>query len=297
MNLFLFFEDSSISQLIHNWLMIMIITSLACFIVGELTHNFSQVDKVWSLMPIVYSWVALYAFPHSERLWLMTVLVTFWGLRLSYNFYRKGGYNKIPWKGEEDYRWAVLRQNPLLKKGYRITLFNLFFISIYQHLLILLFSAPLLLAAKFGDVNLSKLDYLAAILMLLFIVIETTADNQLYAFHQQKKFKMPRNGEFRNSLTTGFMIDGLWKYVRHPNFAAEQAIWVSFYLFGVSASNKLFNITLVGPVLLILLFAGSSGFTESISTSKYPEYKTYKQQVPQFLPITFKFKSIFKKQV
>jgi len=25
----------------------------------------------------------------------MTALVTFWGLRLSYNFYRKGGYNPL----------------------------------------------------------------------------------------------------------------------------------------------------------------------------------------------------------
>ena len=200
MNLILTIENSSISQLIQTWLMIMIMTSLACFIIGELTQNFSQVDKVWSIMPIVYSWVTLSAFPHSERLWLMTILVTIWGLRLSYNFYRKGGYNIIPWKGVEDYRWAVLRQKPILKKGYRITLFNFFFISIYQHLLILLFSSPLLLVADFENVNLSKLDYLAAILMLLFIIIETTADNQLFEFQQQKKSKIPKNGRYIDSL-------------------------------------------------------------------------------------------------
>jgi steroid 5-alpha reductase family enzyme len=39
----------------------------------------------------------------------MAFLVTLWGLRLSYNFYRKGGYNIIPWKGEEDYRWKIFR--------------------------------------------------------------------------------------------------------------------------------------------------------------------------------------------
>ena len=27
------------------------------FVTGELTHNNSQVDKLWSIMPVVYAWV------------------------------------------------------------------------------------------------------------------------------------------------------------------------------------------------------------------------------------------------
>ena len=93
------------------------------------------------------------------------------------------------------------------------------------------------------------------------------------------------------------MKEGLWKYVRHPNYTAEQTIWVAFYFFGVSASGKWLNLTISGSLLLMLLFAGSTGFTESISSNKYLEYKTFKQEVPRFLPINFKLKSIFKKQV
>jgi steroid 5-alpha reductase family enzyme len=33
-------------------------------------------------------------------------LVTIWGIRLTYNYWRKGGYKK----GEEDYRWAVVKK-------------------------------------------------------------------------------------------------------------------------------------------------------------------------------------------
>jgi steroid 5-alpha reductase family enzyme len=80
------------------------------------------------------------------------------------------------------------------------------------------------------------------------------------------------------------MIDGLWKYVRHPNFAAEQAIWVSFYFFGVSASAHWLNWTAAGPILLILLFVGSSEMTEGISMKKYPYYIIYKQSIPKFIP-------------
>jgi len=241
-------------------------------------------------MPIVYSLITLSAFPNSPRILLMSVLVTIWGLRLSYNFYRKGGYNIIPWKGEEDYRWNILRQNPLLQKGIRIQLFNLLFISFYQNMLILLFSTPLILAAKYSNTGLSKLDYMAAFFMLLFILIETIADNQLFNFHQQKQNKIPINGNFSNSLAKGFMTDGLWKHVRHPNFISEQLIWVSFYFFGTAASGQLINWTLTGSVLLILLFIGSSDFTESISMKKYPEYLNYKQQVPKFIPLIFKLK-------
>jgi len=256
--------------------------------VGELTHNYSQTDKLWSLMPIGYSVVTMYAFPSSPRLWLMVSLVTIWGLRLTYNFYRKGGYNIIPWKGEEDYRWGILRKQPVFQNGFRMTLFNLLFISFYQQLLILLFCTPLLLAADNSSVNLSGLDYLAAFCMFLFILIETIADNQLYDFHSKKKDNIFLNGKYKSSLNKGFLTEGLWNYVRHPNFIAEQSIWVSFYFFGVAASGYWLNWTLAGPVLLILLFAGSSEFTERISMEKYPEYKLYKQQVPKFIPLIFK---------
>jgi len=285
-------DQSAYGELLRSWIIVLGITIFICFVVGELTKNFSQVDKTWSIMPIIYGAITLWAFPDSPRIWLMTVLVTFWGLRLSYNFYRKGGYHKIPWKGEEDYRWSVLRANPMLKSRVRTTLFNLLFISVYQQVLIMLFSTPLLLAAKSGDSALSTLDYVAAAFMFMFILIETIADNQLFDFHLQKQKKMAHDGRFNSSLEKGFMIDGLWKYVRHPNFAAEQSIWVSFYFFSVAASGEWINWTLSGPVLLILLFVGSSQFTENISKQKYPAYENYQENVPKFIPITLKSKQV-----
>jgi len=121
-----------------------------------------------------------------------------------------------------------------------------------------------------------------------FILIETIADNQLFSFHLQKSKKKPADGRFDSSLKNGFMTDGLWKHVRHPNFAAEQAIWVSLYFFGIAASGEWLNWTISGSVLLILLFLGSSDFTENISKSKYPAYEEYKKQIPRFLPIRLK---------
>jgi steroid 5-alpha reductase family enzyme len=275
--------DTRFHDLVIIWLTVMITVAIVCFVVSELTRNYSQVDKLWSLMPVAYSWITVAAFP-SARIVIMASLVTIWGLRLSYNFYRKGGYNIIPWKGEEDYRWKVLRDNPALKGRLRFGLFNLFFISFYQNMLILLFSTPLLLAAINQGSQMNIIDLIAAILMLLFIVMESLADNQLFRFQSEKKGLQKGSPVYGKSLGKGFMSEGFWRHVRHPNFASEQAIWASFYFFGVAASGRWLNLTIAGPILLILLFIGSSAMTESISSGKYPEYKNYQKAVPKFFP-------------
>jgi len=279
--------DYFFQNLVLNWIIIMVLVVLTCFIVSEITRNYSQVDKLWSLMPIVYGWVTVAAFP-SARLYLMASLVTIWGIRLSYNFGRKGGYNLMPWRGVEDYRWQVMREHPLLNSRLKFGLFNLLFISFYQNVLILLFSSPLLLAALFQDKALTLIDLIAASFMLIFIIIEGVADTQLFRFHQQKRKAVADDGRFTESLKKGFMTDGLWRFVRHPNFASEQCIWISFYFFGVAASGKWINFTAAGAVLLVLLFVGSTILTEKISSSKYPDYQKYQEDVPKFIPRLFR---------
>lgn len=279
-------NNPEIQELTGTWIFIMISAALLCFIVSEITRNYSQVDKLWSIMPIIYSLVTLFAFP-SPRIIIMSVLITAWGIRLTYNFGRKGGYNLIPWKGEEDYRWSILRQNPVLKGRLKFGLFNLFFISFYQQLLILLFSTPLLIAAKYNTTGLNMLDIIASMLILIFLTIETIADNQLFSFHSLKKRGL-KEGLYSESLKKGFMSEGIWRYSRHPNFASEQVIWISFYLFSVSSSGQLLNWTITGASLLVLLFAGSTLMTEKISRSKYTAYVDYRKTVPKFIPDIFR---------
>lgn len=281
--------DVPFQELVYSWMTIMAGVVLLCFIVSEITRNYSQVDKLWSLMPLVYGWMTVAAYP-SPRVYLMAALVTLWGMRLSYNFYRKGGYSIIPWEGEEDYRWKILRETSSLQGRFRFGLFNLLFISFYQNLLILLFSTPMLMAALYPDVPLGATDLVAAVLMLLFLVTETIADNQQFRFQREKRRQHEGDPLYTNSLEKGFLAEGLWKYARHPNFASEQAIWISFYLFSVAASGKWINFTLAGPVLLVLLFIGSSVMTEKISSSKYPEYSEYQKEVPKFIPRFFRRK-------
>jgi len=279
--------DQDFQTLVCKWITLMIIVIALCFITGEITRNYSQVDKLWSLIPIAYSWMTVFAFP-GPRVIIMAFLVSLWGLRLSYNFHRKGGYSIIPWDGQEDYRWKYLRGTSILKGRFIYGLFNLFFISIYQNIVIFLFSSPLLIAALHKDKSLTIIDMLAATFMLIFIITETIADNQLFRFHQEKKMPENKENKYAMSVKNGFLSEGLWKHVRHPNFTSEQAIWISFYFFGVAASGKWINITICGPVLLVLIFAGSTVLTENISSKKYSLYALYQKNVPKFIPWPFR---------
>jgi steroid 5-alpha reductase family enzyme len=279
--------DAPFQELVSTWITILTAVVVICFLVSEITRNYSQVDKLWSLLPPAYSWVTVAAFP-TARTVIMAILVTLWGLRLSFNFNRKGGYSIIPWKGEEDYRWKILRESPALSGRLRFGLFNLLFITIYQNIIILLFTTPILMAVLYPEAPLGVTDIAAAVLMLSFLVIETVADNQQFRFQTMKRSAAGTADEFGDSLRKGFLTEGLWKFSRHPNFASEQAIWISFYLFGVAASGKWINFTLAGPVLLVLLFIGSSIMTENISSRKYPEYSLYQKEVPKFIPRIFR---------
>lgn len=255
-----------------------------CFIVSELTKNNSQVDKLWSLLPILYVWIVAYASEFNIRLVVMAILVSIWGIRLSFNFALKGAYHWKFWAGEEDYRWKVLRQKPEFQAKWKWTLFNLFFISAYQNVLILLFTLPSIIAFQFRHVPWSVFDTLITCVMLFFIIYETIADIQQWNF-QSKKWALLNAGELLpEDLKKGFLDRGLWAYSRHPNYFAEQAIWLSFYLFSVSVSGQWFNWSIVGALLLILLFQGSANFSEEISVGKYPEYKSYQSRVSKFIP-------------
>jgi steroid 5-alpha reductase family enzyme len=255
-----------------------------CFVVGEITGNNSQVDKLWSILPIVYVWIVTWKGDFSPRLVIMAVLATLWGIRLTANFALKGAYSWKFWDGEEDYRWKILREKPEFTPRWKWTLFNLFFISGYQNVLILLFTLPALVALQNKEVPLQSLDYVITGLTLIFILYETIADIQQWNF-QSKKWSMIKAGiSLEGDYAKGFLDRGLWAYCRHPNYFAEQMIWVCFYLFSITASGLWFNWSVIGCLLLIVLFTGSATFSEEISASRYSGYRAYQQRVSRFLP-------------
>ena len=261
-------------------------SALLCFVLGELTGNNSQVDKVWSILPFVYCWIIAVKGGMQPRLVVMALLATLWGIRLTFNFARKGAYRLRFWEGEEDYRWKILRATPVLKHRGVWMLFDLVFISVYQNALILMLTFPALVCMGSTE-PFGLMDAVAAVLMFGFIVYETIADEQQWRF-QSKKWAMIRAGKRLEELPApydkGFNTFGLWRVSRHPNYLAEQAIWVSLYLFSIGAGVGIINWSMIGALLLVLLFTASTSLAEGISSDKYPEYAAYCQKVNKFFP-------------
>lgn len=243
------------------------------WLLSLLTREYSWTDRIWSVVPVAYLWVFAAASGGDSRLVLMSVLVSLWGIRLTFNFARKGGYAP----GGEDYRWAILRGR---LKPWQFQLFNLAFISVYQNVVIFTMTLPALTVYRY-PVPLTGWDWLLAGLFLAALAGEAAADQQQWNFQQWKAAERAAGREPE----PGFLCRGLFRYSRHPNFFFEQAQWWLLYGFAVAAAGSWLHWTLIGPVVLSLLFAGSTVFTESISGHRYPGYARYRQLTSPWIPL------------
>ena len=246
----------------------------ATWVASLLTREYSWVDRIWSIVPVVYVWVFAGWSGFDARLVLMAVLVTLWGIRLTFNFARKGGYRP----GGEDYRWAVLRAR---MAPWQYQLFNLFFISIYQNALILLFCLPAFTVYEAGPAPLGAWDVVLAIVFLGVPRGRGRRPTSSSGCSTAGRRPSARRGARPQP---GFLQTGLFRVSRHPNFFFEQAQWWVFYGFAVAATGVWLHWTVAGAVLLSLLFIGSTMFTESISRSKYPDYDAYRARTSAIVP-------------
>jgi len=274
--------------------------ALWCLVASWVTGTHSHVDRLWSITPIVYAAVYAHMSDYDARCVLMAALVAVWGSRLTYNFARKGGYSA----GEQDYRWPVLQKMGILQNQVIWQIFNVGFIAFYQHFLLLLIAAGPMSSAYYSRKGqaLDVYDLIATASFLGFLTLESIADQQQWRFQQAKhEVKgFPRDRSLREDYRRGFLTRGLFKYSRHPNFFSEQCIWVSFALFAVipHVVKGPFLGTLpaiktvlgtprlgLGVFLLILLFQGSTAFTESITLKKYPSYAEYQKSTSRLVPL------------
>ena len=76
-------------------LVVILVASVAsafCWIASLITKDTSWVDRVWSIVPVVYVWIfavsAIVEGRDPVRLVVMGLLVTAWGARLTFNFAR-----------------------------------------------------------------------------------------------------------------------------------------------------------------------------------------------------------------
>ena len=257
-------------------LLVVLVAAVACafaWIASLVSGDTSWVDRLWSIVPVLYVWVfAVAAEVRNARLDVMALLVTVWGVRLTYNFARKGGYS-----GVEDYRWPVLRAS---MRPWQFQLFNFFFIVLYQNFLLVLITLPAWTAYQDRTSPFGPVDGLLAVLFLACTLGETIADQQQWDF-QSWKHAETSAGRVAHP---AFLQSGLFRYSRHPNYFFELAQWWVLFFMGAAAAGTPLIWTVLGPFLLTLLFVGSTRFTEKISLSRYPEYSNYQRSTSSVVP-------------
>ncbi|KAH8983199.1 DUF1295-domain-containing protein [Lactarius akahatsu] len=229
-------------------------TTATTYVLSIITGNVSQVDRVWTFLPTVYTayWALLPLWPSydnkgwrllapyvpeeatyfardfSPRALLMLGLSVLWTLRLSYNTWRRGLFSL----NDEDYRWAVLRAK---LPTWLFQVINLTFVAVIQNVLLLLIATPTLIAAT-HPTPLTPTDGVLAFAAVALLAWEFTADNQQFAYHAWKHraavaykasahWPGARLAWTADDAARGFCTRGLWAWSRHPNFFAEQSFW------------------------------------------------------------------------
>jgi steroid 5-alpha reductase family enzyme len=264
---------------------------VASYLLSAVTGDYSWVDRLWSTAPVAFAWIYAVRAGFSFAPTVAALLVTLWGARLTYNFARRGGYTTM-----EDYRWPILREridHPVLWQ-----LFSLLFISCFQVSLFVLFTLPVYRLATIALPVPVPIVGAFAIAFLLFLAYETIADQQQWTFQNMKHGFVSSDDppawlgaeadEARVNLEAdirrGFLTHGLFGLSRHPNYFGELMVWWTLYLLAAAAGGSLVDASALGALLLTVLFVGSTVFTESISASRYPEYREYQRRTSAIVP-------------
>ncbi|WP_271206580.1 DUF1295 domain-containing protein [Herbiconiux flava] len=254
---------------------VLIASVLVTWVLSLVTREYSWVDRIWSIVPVLYVWIFAGATGFTDlRLMLMASVVTLWGARLTFNFARKGGYGR----GGQDYRWSILKKR-MPAPAFQV--FDLLFIAGFQNLVLWLIAMPAYFAYQNRATPFGLLDIVLLVLFAAALVGETIADEQQWRFHL-RKHAAGTAGEATGDKP--FLTRGLFRLSRHPNYFFELAQWYLFFGVGAVAAGTVLQFSALGPLLLTVVFIGSTIFTESISRGKYPQYDAYRRTTSGLVP-------------
>jgi steroid 5-alpha reductase family enzyme len=236
----------------------------ALWIASIFLKNVSIIDLFWGFGFVITNLIYYLKTDGLEfRKILLLVMVTIWGLRLSfYLAWRNIG------KGE-DPRYQKFRKDYGEHRYWWVSFFQTFLL---QGILMWLISAPLLGAQyNYAENRLSIFDFLGVLFWITGVVFEAGGDFQLARFK-------------RNPSNKGKLLrSGLWRYTRHPNYFGDAAVWAGYALFCISAGSFL---PVLGSLLMITLIIKVSGVAlleKSLKETK-PEYKDYIEKTNAFIP-------------
>jgi len=234
------------------------------WLISLMIKDTSIVDIFWGFGFVASIWIAFLLTWDTVnfRHWLIAILTTIWGLRLSLHiFFRNKG------KGE-DFRYQNWRKQ-YGKNWWWVSFLQTFLL---QGLLMWIIAAPLTAAQVYNQqTNLTILDVVGSVLWLFGFIFESLGDLQLSKFRSNPDNK-------------GRILDsGVWHYTRHPNYFGDAAQWWGFYLIALAAGGWW---TIFSPILMTYLLIKVSGVAllEKSMIANKPGYREYAQRTSAFIP-------------
>lgn len=254
---------------LKDYFLIAIISALAYFCLWYLValkkKKFDLADIAWGFGFVVVAWSQLIA-NWGDTFYaqiLVTILVTIWGIRLSYHI------GKRNWNKSEDTRYVNLRSK---WKG-SVALNAFLKVFILQGALLLVVSLPIIAIASSPTVfNSDAWITVGFATWLIGFTIEVFSDRQLRDFLKHRKSK------------SQVMDMGLWKYSRHPNYFGEVTLWWGIWIISISINPVWWSI--IGPLTisyLILFVSGVPMLEKRYANDK--NYKAYKNKTSIFVPL------------
>lgn len=228
--------------------------------------NAGLIDIGWGLGFIAVVWTMILTTADLTSVQLaVSGLVTIWGLRLSWHVAARN------LDQPEDWRYAQWRKDWGKNYWWRSYLQ----IFMLQGLLMLIISAPAIVAfATDAEISASWL-YAGAIVWLVGFIFELVGDRQLSRFIADKRAKRTKE----KLLTTG-----LWAYTRHPNYFGEVVQWWGLWLIVLSLDYG--PLAVVSPLMITYLILFVSGVP--MLERKYADnraWQDYAERTSKFIPM------------
>lgn len=244
-----------------------VVATVVVFGFSRAFDNSSFYDAYWSVAPLVIApLLALHPAADGVALRQLAVvgLVTWWALRLTWNWAR--GWGGLD---HEDWRYVHFRQ----KTGrwtWWVAFWGIHLFPTVQVFLGCLALHPALLAE---GRPVGWLDGVALVCTGGAIALEAVADRQLRAFRRSR----PPQG--------AILQTGVWAWMRHPNYTGELGFWWGLWLFGVAAVPASWSWTLLGPVCMTLMFLFVSlPLIDRRHLQRRPAYAAHIEAVPALVP-------------
>lgn len=221
------------NHLSYDWWLNLLIADVgataACFIFSVIFRNASVYDPYWSVQPIVIMVYAVLTNPVNLTGILFLIAISWWGLRLTANWAYTFGNLTC-----QDWRYTMLHDTT----GIFYPVINFVGIHLVPTLVVYGCVLPAVTAVKMN----AAFNWMCV----PFICVSIgAAALQLVSDYQMHSYRKNRNGPF--------ILNGLWKYSRHPNYLGEILMWWGIALAALCVMpDKI--VLLSGAVLNTLLF-------------------------------------------